>query len=133
MPIRPENKHLYPKNWKEIRKDILKRANNCCEFCGMPNKSLLMYRDKKIHSIIKPTDFIYDLHKNNLCAKTWLGCENRQLVRYRLALVVLTIAHIDQDPTNNDYSNLRALCQKCHNTLDAPFRAKHRKENRSKR
>lgn len=99
----------------------------------MPNKSLLMYRDKKIHSIIKPTDFVYDLYKNNLCAKTWLGCENRQLVRYRLALVVLTIAHIDQDPTNNDYSNLRALCQKCHNTLDAPFRAKHRKENRSKR
>ena len=37
MPIKPENKKLYPKNWKEIREKILKRANNCCEFCGLPN------------------------------------------------------------------------------------------------
>lgn len=130
MPIKPENKHLYPENWKEIRKDILERANHCCEFCGVPNKSLLMYKDKKIHIIIKPTDFEYGLGK--YCAKSWLEYKNKKWIRCRLATVVLTIAHIDQDPTNNDYSNLRALCQKCHNTLDAPFRAKHRKENRSK-
>lgn len=37
MPIRPENKKLYPKHWKQIRKDILKRANNRCEFCGVDN------------------------------------------------------------------------------------------------
>ena len=28
--------------------------------------------------------------------------------------VVLTIAHIDKDVTNNDPRNLRALCQRCH-------------------
>jgi len=32
MPIRPEEKDKYPKNWKEIRKRILKRAKNRCEF-----------------------------------------------------------------------------------------------------
>ena len=37
MPIKPENKSRYPKNWKEIRKRILKRANNRCEFCGVEN------------------------------------------------------------------------------------------------
>lgn len=37
MPIRPENKALYPKNWKEIRAKILARANNRCEFCGVEN------------------------------------------------------------------------------------------------
>lgn len=31
MPIRPERKHLYPKNWKEIVKMINKRAGNRCE------------------------------------------------------------------------------------------------------
>ena len=36
--------------------------------------------------------------------------------------VVLTIAHLDHDPTNNDPTNLRALCQRCHNAYDAPFR-----------
>ena len=37
MPIKPENKKLYPKNWKEIRQKILERANNKCEFCGVEN------------------------------------------------------------------------------------------------
>ena len=37
MPIKPENKARYPKNWKEIRQKVLERAGNCCEFCGIPN------------------------------------------------------------------------------------------------
>ena len=37
MPIKPENKSRYPKNWKEIRQQILLRANNKCEFCGIEN------------------------------------------------------------------------------------------------
>lgn len=38
MPIKPENKDRYPKNWKsEIRPSILRRANNRCEFCGVEN------------------------------------------------------------------------------------------------
>lgn len=39
MPIRPEMKARYPKNWKEIRKAILERANNRCEMCGVENHS----------------------------------------------------------------------------------------------
>lgn len=31
MPIKPENKNRYPRNWKEIRESILKRADNKCE------------------------------------------------------------------------------------------------------
>ena len=36
--------------------------------------------------------------------------------------VVLTIAHMDHDEGNSDWSNLRALCQRCHNCWDAPKR-----------
>lgn len=90
MPILPENKKRYPKNWKQIRADILKRANNCCEFCGIEN---------------------YTINKNG-------------------AKVILTIAHLDHAPENCDYENLRALCQKCHNTYDAPHRAETRKRNK---
>jgi 5-methylcytosine-specific restriction endonuclease McrA len=36
--------------------------------------------------------------------------------------VVLTIAHMDHDEANNDPENLRALCQRCHNSWDAPMR-----------
>jgi len=33
--------------------------------------------------------------------------------------VVLSIAHLDCDPTNNDPSNLRALCQRCFRKFDS--------------
>jgi len=36
--------------------------------------------------------------------------------------VVLTVAHLDHQPENCDRSNLRAWCQRCHNTYDAPMR-----------
>ena len=35
--------------------------------------------------------------------------------------IVLTIAHLDQDPLNNDPDNLAALCQRCHLKWDRPF------------
>lgn len=40
MPIKPENKKRYPKNWKQIRTSILERANNKCEFCGIENYTI---------------------------------------------------------------------------------------------
>ena len=36
--------------------------------------------------------------------------------------VVLTVHHINGDPTDNRRLNLIALCQRCHNRLDQPFR-----------
>ena len=45
--------------------------------------------------------------------------------------VVLTIAHLDHNPTNNDPSNLRAWCQKCHNTYDSRQRAANHKASKA--
>lgn len=95
MPIKPELRHLYPKNWKEIRAKILQRAKNRCEFCGVKNHTW-----RPSLSSTSPSDAVK---------------------------VVLTIAHLDHDPTHNDPENLRALCQRCHNRYDA----KHRAANRS--
>ena len=39
-----------------------------------------------------------------------------------LSRVVLTVAHLDHQPENCDPSNLRAMCQRCHNRYDAPMR-----------
>lgn len=36
--------------------------------------------------------------------------------------VVLTVAHLDHTPENVAWSNLRAWCQRCHNTYDMPMR-----------
>lgn len=51
MPIRPENKARYPENWKEIRADILKRADNRCEFCGIKNYTIRENGSKVILTI----------------------------------------------------------------------------------
>lgn len=37
--------------------------------------------------------------------------------------VILTVAHLDQNPDNCNWGNLRALCQRCHLTYDAKWRA----------
>ncbi len=36
--------------------------------------------------------------------------------------VVLTVGHLDHQPENCDLSNLKAWCQRCHNTYDMPMR-----------
>jgi len=37
--------------------------------------------------------------------------------------VILTVAHLDNDPANSDPANLKAWCQRCHLTYDAAFHA----------
>ena len=40
MPIRPENKTRYPKEWPQISRAIRANALNQCEWCGVRNYSL---------------------------------------------------------------------------------------------
>jgi hypothetical protein len=54
--------------------------------------------------------------------------ENRKPHPETGSIVVLTIAHMDQDESHCDPDRCRALCQKCHNSWDAP----HRKLNAAK-
>ena len=45
--------------------------------------------------------------------------------------VILTIAHMDQDKENNDWTNLRALCQRCHLRHDIGQHISNRKYGRN--
>lgn len=47
--------------------------------------------------------------------------------------VVLTIAHMDQDESHADPQRCRALCQRCHNEWDAPFRRKNAARTRRRK
>jgi len=111
----------YPKNWlKYIRPEILKRAGNHCESCGVRNHAK-GYRGE--------SGTFYEVSRSKA-----LKCEKK------LIKIVLTIAHVDHDITNNDLmdhqgpalpkhqSNLRAWCQKCHLSHDAD----HHKHNAAK-
>ena len=47
--------------------------------------------------------------------------------------VVLTVAHLDHRPENSDdRDNLAHLCQRCHNTYDAPHRQANARARRER-
>ncbi len=113
MPIRPDLKDRYPKNWATvIRPAILERAGHRCEWCGVPNHVYRLGRTNRWTDDLGQTE-------------TWL-LDGEPVTR-----IVLTIAHVvDVSPENCAEDNLLALCQRCHNTLDAPMRARSRRAGR---
>jgi hypothetical protein len=114
MPIRPEMRGLYPKDWKTIRRRILERAKDHCEFCGVPN-----------HATIRRVAGGWVDHQGcSLC----LGGE-----RCGAVFIVLTVAHLDHQPAHCDEANLRALCQRCHLRYDAEEHAKNSAATRARK
>ena len=111
MPIRPENRARYPKDWPQIRAAVLLRAGNRCEGstafpdCRVPNGA---WRNKVTGQ----------LTHNDMQAEIW------SLDGDRVTRIVLTIGHLDHTPENCALTNLRAWCQRCHLTYDA----KHHRE-----
>ena len=110
----------YPNNWNEIRNMILLRAggdsedpriNARCERCFVRN-----YSCRCGDKVISEHDSYKDARSK--CPR---GC----------SVVVLTIAHINNpDPMDSRPENLQALCQRCHNRLDAAMRLEHRRRRR---
>lgn len=110
MPIKPENKAKYPKDWKHIREQIRARAGDKCEWCGVENHAkgvrdvdgrFWSERDMEFHPMTLAPDA-------------------------RFIRIVCTVAHVhDRDPANCHPDNLAFLCQRCHNRHDAQDRAKN--------
>lgn len=119
MPIRPENRNRYPKNWaSEIRPAILERAGNCCEGspdfpdCHVPNG---WFRNTVTGELTDDSDVAID----------WDVYEGQ-----RVSKIVLTIGHLDHTPENCDPDNLRAWCQRCHLHYDREHHAETRAATR---
>lgn len=114
MPI---DYRKYPKNWKsEIRPKVLERANDCCEFCGLKNKSVVhSFKDSFGRIIWKYLTYPEFLMREAKAVK-----------------VVLTVAHLDHDEVNHDVklSRLAALCQLCHLRYDSTEKSRRKKNKK---
>lgn len=113
MPIRPENKHRYPADWKQVRERILRRANWCCEHPGCRAR----------HGV---TGYWHDSRFQPMPDALWrAGAKPGDLIRcadgadIKIIKIVLTIAHLDHTPENCSDENLRAWCQRHHLAYDA--------------
>lgn len=104
MPIKPENKKRYPKNWKEISLRIRKRSGGICECMGECG-----------------------LHRTNPGPRR---CKERngQPALWAKGKIVFTVAHLDHTPENCGDDNLKAMCQRCHLRYDS----KHHQESARK-
>lgn len=127
----------YPLNWKsEIRPSILERDGNCCGFCKVKNgeyifrgyldgKEVYQYSDGSVHDVVSG-EFI----EKNVYAiiESLSGDINQKAIK-----IVLTVMHLDHDIENNDYSNLKSGCQKCHLNYDKEHHRKNAKETNTKK
>lgn len=118
MPIRAENRWLYPIDWHQVSQAIrFERAGARCERCARP------HRQRVAH--------LGDGRWWDAQARAWRSARGRRIARpggialdaVRTTYVVLACAHLDHDPGHNAPANLAALCQRCHMLHDA---AEHR-------
>lgn len=138
-PIRPEQKALYPDDWDEIRFAILVRAGNRCEWCLKPNGVTLAASDAAWFESAR----VWGARAAGAPVEvpgllgTWRGPKGERVEApagpVKRVRVVLTIAHLDHDPTNNRYDNLRALCQRCHLGYDVDLHKKNAAATRARK
>lgn len=136
MPIKPENKALYPKNWKQISERIrYERAGNKCEDCGVLNHAV-GYRDKSGVFHYTAGNAWHDAAGMGLipykeaaeAIKEFNDCDGLGPDGERAIMIILTVAHLDHDPANCSDENLKALCQRCHNRYDNRQRLENRRK-----
>lgn len=124
MPINSDKRKLYPPDWK-LRSRFIRfyRARNKCEVCGAPNGQIILRGD----------DCYMTEDGRVFCDRTGklLGHSRMsEFPAYRMTRVILTVAHLDHDVTNNSFFNLRAMCQKCHLRYDMKRHISNRRRNK---
>ena len=108
MPIKKE---LYPANWSDISASIRQRAGNKCESCGVANHAV---GARGRFGEWRNEDDIHHLDSNS--GYCLYGDEFPEMIR-----IVLTVAHLNQNPADNRPENLKCLCQRCHLNHDRPW------------
>jgi hypothetical protein len=105
----PSDKILYADNWNQIAQEQKEAAGWICQNCGRA---------------CRKTGESWENFQRRL---NWTPAEDDKPGQY-----VLTVAHLDQKPHNNELSNLKALCTVCHLRHDTPYRQLNRYAKRER-
>ncbi|CAB4137872.1 hypothetical protein UFOVP326_111 [uncultured Caudovirales phage] len=114
MPIRRENRRLYPADWRRIAEEAKAAAGFRCQRCGVRDRSW-GWRDAAGHFHAVRPGPLRDAGYQR--PPFWLNWGGRGQVR--VIEIMLATAHRDHDPSNNDAANHLVLCQRCHLAHDA--------------
>lgn len=120
MPIK--DKSRYPADWKQISLRIRERDGWKCKQCGVPNKARgardhygEWHEENAIHAMNSTDGYL-------------LFGDFPDMIT-----IVLTCAHLDHDPSNNDDDNLAAYCQRCHLAHDRDRHTANAKATRKRK
>lgn len=120
MPIRPENRNRYPKNWKAIADSIRARAGNRCE--GSPD-----FPDCRVQNgAVGYRESGRWIQLGASVDEAGLAIDAAVEDGFKVVRIVLTVAHLDHQPENCSPENLRAWCQRCHLHYDRHHHAQTR-------
>lgn len=108
MPI---DRSRYSPEWPKISRQVKESAGWYCCRCSRPCR--------------KPGESWAEFGTRAI-ALGW-GLELHKRGRF-----VLTAAHLDQNPRNDDPTNLRALCSVCHINHDRPYLLHNRRRKRER-
>lgn len=123
----------YPPDWRAISLRIRERAGNKCEACGAPNGVYI------VRSTEDPERWAMDDPSTGGCLTMdgelykWSEAPEEFAAQTKMVKVVLTVAHLDHNPANNDETNLRAWCQLHHLRYDAQHHATNARVTNSKK
>lgn len=124
-----KNRHLYPKDWKQIslsvRSSAQWRCQQCDRPCRRPREPWVKFLDRLTGDDQRWQRETSDATHDDETGE-W-GYVDRP-TRF-----VLTVAHLDHNPANCDPDNLKALCAPCHLRYDAKMHAIKAGETRSRK
>ena len=125
--MKKSKRERYNQDWEMTSLRIRTvRAQNRCEQCGIHNLAIIkrfkegIYRQATVDELRQ----LFEIRAS-------FGVKEMTAIRMmKLTKVIITVAHLDHNEKNDDESNLRALCQRCHilhDKVDNRIRSRHKK------
>lgn len=127
--VSPLDRAAYPPNWADLRAAALSRSGGQCECegqCGL--------HDSRLSGACLAANLHDACQWPRVCGCICHGpeprdrrCEERNglWAKWAKGKVVLTTAHLCNDPSCANLMHLRAMCNRCHIRIDQPLHREH--------
>lgn len=121
MPIKPENRVRYPKDWPAISLAARKRAGWKCQHPGCNAHQYGV-------GVWEGRDFFFEISRGSTYGEARQRAAEESFARHgdgpapadeKIIVIVLTVAHLDHQPENCAPENLAAMCQRHHLAYDS--------------